>query len=208
MEKSKIRVGAEAFDLADARVREFVGYNGLEYELSANGNYYIVTGRGGERGSEIIIPDTYQGKPVLEVADNAFKDDAEITKFVVGRYVIFIGVGNIETLPNLTELYFTAESDYDFINTIEMVTGQCHDLLHGIGKSETMGYYIDDAEVGGDGYCICPICIYRELVDGEITVVPEFKGNSIERFKNMWGEYQQNVVTKDFVGIHMGAFAN
>ena len=207
MEKSKIRVGAEAYELADARVRKFIGYNGLKYELSANGNYYIVTGRGRETGNEIIIPDTYQGKPVLEVADNAFKDDAEITKFVVGRYVIFIGVGNIETLPNLTELYFTAEGDYDFINTIEMVTGQSNNLLHVIGVSELMGYYIDDKEMGGDGYCICPICIYRELVSAEITVVPEFKGNSIEKFKDMWGEYQQRPETKEFAGIHVGAFA-
>ncbi|MBR5140491.1 MAG: leucine-rich repeat protein, partial [Clostridia bacterium] len=45
---------------------------GLSYELSADGEYYIVTGRGTCTDTEIIIPSKYNGLPVREIADRAF----------------------------------------------------------------------------------------------------------------------------------------
>ena len=46
----------------------------LAYELSADGNYYIVTGIGCWDSTSITIPAEYRGKPVQEVGVRAFKD--------------------------------------------------------------------------------------------------------------------------------------
>ena len=127
MNKTKIRIGSHVHDLADEKLRDHVGYvdpldtagaPSLAYELSANGTYYIVTGRGTVTGSEIVIPDTHEGKPVLEVAENTFLNDTEITKFTLGKYIVYVGVGNIETLTNLTELYCLGIVDEDFVETL------------------------------------------------------------------------------------------
>lgn len=46
---------------------------GLQYELSENGQYYIVTGAEYKYLKELYIPSEYNGKPVKEIKDNAFK---------------------------------------------------------------------------------------------------------------------------------------
>ena len=99
------------------------GQEQLAYELSADDTYYIVTGRGTVKSNQIVIPDTYEGKPVIAIKENAFKDDAGITKFTVGKYVMFIAIGNIETWTNCTELYFTAEFGEDFAQKYQLYTG-------------------------------------------------------------------------------------
>lgn len=99
------------------------GTEQLAYELSADGTYYIVTGKGTVTGSEIVIPDTYQGKPIMAIKENAFKNNANITKFTVGKYIMFIAIGNIETWVNCTQLYFTAEFGEDFAQKYQLYTG-------------------------------------------------------------------------------------
>ncbi|MBQ8528501.1 MAG: hypothetical protein IJ459_02060 [Clostridia bacterium] len=117
--KSKLRIGSKEYNIADEGARNHVGYvessdaagaPSLAYELSADGTYYIVTGRGTVKGSEIIIPDTYEGKPVREVAVKAFYGDEEITKITVGANVTYIGGGAI-VCPNLAELYFNTSEE-------------------------------------------------------------------------------------------------
>ncbi|MDE6274218.1 MAG: leucine-rich repeat domain-containing protein [Clostridiales bacterium] len=63
----------------------------LAYQLSADGEYYIVTGKGGIRESAIVIPDTYREKEVREVSARAFKN-ADITSVTFGANVKKIGI--------------------------------------------------------------------------------------------------------------------
>jgi hypothetical protein len=53
---------------------ETYGSEGLEYTLSEDESYYIVTGIGSCIDAEIIIPYLYEGKPVKEIAPYAFAD--------------------------------------------------------------------------------------------------------------------------------------
>ncbi len=62
----------------------------LAYELSGDGEYYIVTGKGCIEADVIEIPDTYRGKKVQEIASRAFKD-AEITSVAFGGNIKKIG---------------------------------------------------------------------------------------------------------------------
>ena len=57
---------------------EKLGSEGLEFTLSEDGTYYIVTGIGSCTDKEIIIPYIYEGKPVKEIAPYAFSDKQQV----------------------------------------------------------------------------------------------------------------------------------
>ena len=46
--------------------------SGLAFTLSADGTYYICSGFGTNRSTNLVIPAGYNGLPVLEIAENAF----------------------------------------------------------------------------------------------------------------------------------------
>lgn len=62
----------------------------LAYELSADGEYYIVTGIGCFDQSVITIPAQYRSKPVQEIAARAFKDE-NVTSVTFGASMKKIG---------------------------------------------------------------------------------------------------------------------
>lgn len=45
---------------------------GLKFELSSDGNGYVVTGIGNCMDKDIVIPEEYKGKPVIAIGDGAF----------------------------------------------------------------------------------------------------------------------------------------
>lgn len=63
---------------------------GLEYTLSEDGTYYIVSDIGTTTETEIYIPSEYNSLPVLSIGDNAFSSE-EITKVVIPNGVTSIG---------------------------------------------------------------------------------------------------------------------
>lgn len=76
---------------------------GLEYELnSVSDPYYIVKGIGTCKDTKVIIPSTYEGKPVKEIMLSAFKD-TEIETIVIPEGVtqirnIFGGSSKLKTV--------------------------------------------------------------------------------------------------------------
>jgi len=68
----------------------------LEFTLSLDSNYYILSGIGTYTGTDIIIPETYNGLPVKEIAASAFYSNQTITSVrfhnsiqKIGRYAFF-----------------------------------------------------------------------------------------------------------------------
>lgn len=55
-------------------------------------------------GSELIIPETCNGKPILKIAAYAFKDNLNIKKVYIPKTVKIIGQSAFENCVNLTEL--------------------------------------------------------------------------------------------------------
>ena len=78
---------------------------GLQFEPSADGTYYIVTGPGTVEGNEISIPDYYLGLPVKEVAAKAFYGNPNVKQIFVGSNVDYVG-GGAFMVDNLLSLVF------------------------------------------------------------------------------------------------------
>ena len=63
---------------------------GLEYSLHTDETCYVVTGRGTNLDTELVIPATHEGLPVKRIGDRAFKD-TNITNVVLPNSITFIG---------------------------------------------------------------------------------------------------------------------
>lgn len=69
-----------------------IGTEGLEYELSNDDIYYIVTGIGtATKETEIIIPSEHNGKPVKKIDDRAFEDCDSLESITISNSVTSIG---------------------------------------------------------------------------------------------------------------------
>lgn len=90
------------------------GSKGLEYTLSANGKYYILSGMGSCTDTDIIVANTYNGKPVKEVGDGAFDGRGDIhftiqlpegiTRIGKKAFYCCIGLDKINIPSTVTEI--------------------------------------------------------------------------------------------------------
>lgn len=76
---------------------------GLEYSLHSDETCYVVTGRGTNLDTELIIPATHEGLPVKRIGDRAFKD-TNITNFVLPNSITFIGSFAFASCQNLVSI--------------------------------------------------------------------------------------------------------
>ena len=63
----------------------------LDYELSADGTYYLVTGLGDYTGTDLVIPERYNGLPMKEIGYKAFYGCTNLTSVTIGEGVTTIG---------------------------------------------------------------------------------------------------------------------
>jgi hypothetical protein len=77
---------------------------GLAYELSDDETYYIVTGIGDCADTDIIIPSTYEGKPVTAIGSSAFERCTGLTSIVIPDSVTSIGNGAFYFCYGLTSI--------------------------------------------------------------------------------------------------------
>ena len=75
----------------------------LEYELSADGTYYIVVDTVNAKG-DLIIPDTYKDLPVKEIGDSAFASNSYLTSIVFPESVEKIGSYIIDLASSLESI--------------------------------------------------------------------------------------------------------
>lgn len=76
----------------------------LEYTLSEDGTHYIVTGIGTHIDPELVIPDTYNDKPVTEIAADAFTDNTTLVSVIIGENIVKIGEYAFNNVENLTSI--------------------------------------------------------------------------------------------------------
>jgi hypothetical protein len=77
---------------------------GLEYTLSEDGIYYSVTGAGACKDIDILIPKKYNGLPVTNIGDSAFKDCTSFTSVIIPDSVTNIGNSAFSGCSSLTSI--------------------------------------------------------------------------------------------------------
>ena len=78
--------------------------DGLAYSLNPDGKSYRVTGIGIATDTEIIIPASYEEKPVTRISNQAFQDNKTISKIVIPDSVTRIGNKAFYECSNLTSI--------------------------------------------------------------------------------------------------------
>ena len=97
---------------------------GLSYVLNAGGETYSVVGVGTCTDVNIIIPDTYKGKPVTGIDDYAFQGCTPLKTIVLPNSVTMIGISAFEDCTELESIVFSENiieiGDYAFWNCVEI----------------------------------------------------------------------------------------
>ena len=79
---------------------------GLEFKSNYNGTYTL-TGIGTCSDEKVIVPDTYNGKPVTEIGREAFGGCLQITHLILPESVVEIGTSAFEDCSSLCSVVFS-----------------------------------------------------------------------------------------------------
>ncbi len=80
-----------SYNCSECQVPLYSITEGLEYELSNSGAYYIVTGIGTATDKDIVVPYTHNDIPIYSIANNAFENCQQITSIVLPDSISNIG---------------------------------------------------------------------------------------------------------------------
>ena len=111
---------------------EQIGSEGLEYTLSSDGTYYILSRIGACSDEHIVIPSTYQNLPVKIIDEDAFYE-SHIKSVVIPESIVVIKKYAFYNCSMLEKIYFNAtcmndlsENTYIFLSDvpIEVIIGK------------------------------------------------------------------------------------
>ncbi len=88
--------------------QEVVISEGLLYELSADGTYYILAGIGTYEGTKLVIPDSYKALPVKQIKQRAFYNNTTLTEILIPESITSIGNYAFYNATALEKLAFNA----------------------------------------------------------------------------------------------------
>ena len=129
--------GAEAHIYAGNKCT-VCGYEGatettdLEFTLSPDGSYYVVTGIGKATVTDIIIPSTYKDVPVTAIGDGAFDGCKSITSVSIPEGITSIGTYAFRNCYALKSVVIpksvTSVGNWAFVNCSSLVRVDITDL--------------------------------------------------------------------------------
>ena len=90
---------------------------GLEYSLSSDSEYYIVTGIGTATDKDLVIPSVYNNLPVTEIGGYAFNGCSSLTSITIPEGVTSIGENAFWGCSRLTGVTFGANSQLESIGS-------------------------------------------------------------------------------------------
>lgn len=79
---------------------------GIYLRTDDDGASYIVSSVGAGAASEIVIPETYQGKPVTQIAPDAFRNCTGLTKIVIPATITDVGADAFSGCTGLETICF------------------------------------------------------------------------------------------------------
>jgi hypothetical protein len=133
---------------------------GLEFSLNSDGATYSVSAY--TRGNPaVVIPDTYNGKPVTAIADSVFKDRSDIKSVQFGKNITTIGANAFDGCTRLANLI---SSDSNIKTVGDYAFNNCKYLTSvNFPKAEKLGL------------CAFKDCFYLQTVSlsTSITEIPD-----------------------------------
>ncbi len=114
--------------------------SGLSYEKNSDGNGYIVIGKGDFSGNELVVPDVYEGLPVLAIGEGAFKNE-NLTSVVLTGETTTIESGAFGGCTSLVEVNLpksvisVGENAFNGCTSLEFVS--CEDFSQSYEWSES-----------------------------------------------------------------------
>ncbi len=153
----------------------------LKYVLSDDGTYYIVTGIGTFTGTDIVIPEEYNGLYVRAVADEAFAD-TDITSIEFPLLSMkSIGAGAFRNCKNLTDVYIpmtSAIKSAAFAGCTNLVNVEIGDIdiidegaFSGCTNLTSVSFHGNIASIGLDAFSGCTKLETVTFPDTPIVIV-------------------------------------
>ena len=90
---------------------KLVPTEGLAYNLIQN-TYYEVSAGTATNATEIVIPSTYEGKPVSQIPRQAFLGCEKVTKIHIPETISYIGVNAFSNCKSLSNIVVHPENPY------------------------------------------------------------------------------------------------
>ena len=93
---------------------DFTNYTkGLQYDLSEDGTYYIVSDHGLSGATNVVIPEKYKNLPVKEIANDGFAYRQNMVSIAIPSTIEKIGLGAFNN-SGFKEVFFNAKNCADF----------------------------------------------------------------------------------------------
>ena len=129
---------------------------GLEYMESEDGEGYIVVGLGtysSDGNFDLIIPDEYNGKPVIAIGENAFYNENKVRSVVVGK--------NVRTIDACAFYYISYLRSVVFLGEIEAIGDQAFENCYELSKINL------PSSLESIGSCAFKSCKLKEITVSE-----------------------------------------
>lgn len=115
----------------------------LEYSLSDDGTYYIVTGIGTWRNSTLVIPSTYEGLPVREIGNYAFQNCTFLEKVTIPASITRLGYGAALGCTGITKITLADRNGWFLMVGHDATSGTSIPALLLVNTSSWLSYVTD-----------------------------------------------------------------
>jgi len=104
------------------------GTPGLSYKLSSDGESYMCTGIGNATTTDIVIPATYKGKPVILIDNGAFYNCVTMTSLTIQEGVqaiqpyAFRGCVRLESVTIPDSVFYVGNRAFEYCSSLTTLT--------------------------------------------------------------------------------------